>query len=210
VTAGQTPYLSDAKTFAAQFKKGTKHSPAAFRNLVELLLQITVARDGETVRLVSSKAQKNAFDVQSWQPLRLRNDRYLWVVFNLVLDQSDRKDGKRLLRVVKSAASYLADRDRKQPIFRYEYLRKPENKYAGSHFHIRGRLDVDGVLAKDKPLEKVHFPTSRVSLEAVIRLLAEDFAVPTREKPEVWRPVLAWTEETFLEIAHRDISGPRL
>jgi hypothetical protein len=58
-------------------------------------------------------------------------------------------------------------------------------------------------------LERVHFPTGRISIEAVIRLLIEQFGLEARTRPETWRPVLAASEEEFLKIAHRDISGPR-
>jgi hypothetical protein len=45
-------------------------------------------------------------------------------------------------------------------------------------------------------------------MEGVIRLLADQFGVPCNEPPEVWRPVLAEAEQTFLDIAHRPLSGP--
>jgi hypothetical protein len=57
-------------------------------------------------------------------------------------------------------------------------------------------------------MERIHFPTGRVSLEAIIRLLADQFNTPCREDPDLWRPVLAETERAFLEIANRPLAGP--
>jgi hypothetical protein len=71
------------------------------------------------------------------------------------------------------------------------------------HLHVRGVLLEPDVLAPDWPLERIHFPTDRESCEAVIRLLIEQFHVPSREAPRIWRPVLAATEEAFARIAHR-------
>jgi len=56
-------------------------------------------------------------------------------------------------------------------------------------------------------LERVHFPTGRVPLEAVMRLLIERFSVPSNTAPEVGRRALALREPAFEEIAHRPLSG---
>ncbi len=207
-------YLSDAKTLTERFKEGTKDSARAFGELVQLWLNLTVLKEGQSVRFFSRKDRdrKKAGDVfvvsgHDMEPLRLRDDRYLWLNFELFLEK---KPGKgRRLKVANSVAWYSVDRERKRRIFRYEYIREPDHQYAGSHLHIHGTLDERDVLPEDKPLYKVHFPTSRVSLEAVIRLLVEDFGVPTNTDPNVWRPVLAWTEEEFRKIKHEQISGPR-
>ncbi len=45
-------------------------------------------------------------------------------------------------------------------------------------------------------------------LEGVIRLLVEEFGVQCNQPASVWRPVLAETERSFLEIAHVPLSGP--
>jgi len=60
----------------------------------------------------------------------------------------------------------------------------------------------------DRPLERVHFPTGRFSIEGIVRLLAEEFDVPTNRDAAIWRPVLAASEREFLEIAHLPLSGP--
>ena len=211
-------HLADAKKLTGRFKKGTKNSAKAFRELVQLWLTLTVLKEGEVVHCTSpkKKAKKKAKDVffisgMDSKPLRLRNGRYLWLSFNLVLEDSARKEGpKRLLKVVKSAAWYAMDRACKRLVFRYEYIRTPDQDYpySGSHLHVHGTLDEESVLPENRPLYKVHFPASRVPLEAIIRLLIEDFGVPPRDDEEVWRPVLAWTEEEFRKIAHEQVSGP--
>ena len=60
------------------------------------------------------------------------------------------------------------------------------------------------------PLDRSPFPnpTQRISLEAVIRLLIEQFGVPANQPPDIWRPMLTESEAAFLEIAHRSLSGP--
>jgi hypothetical protein len=92
---------------------------------------------------------------------------------------------------------------------RYDYLREPGlDGHPQAHLQVRGGLVETGVLRPSHPLERVHFPTGRVSIEGVIRLLADQFGLPCNESPEVWRPVLAEAERMFLDIAHRPLSGP--
>ena len=74
--------------------------------------------------------------------------------------------------------------------------------YPACHLQLRGTLIETG------DVERVHFPTHRVSLEAVVRLLIEEFNVPTRTPAEFWRPLLAESEAIFLDIAHQSLSGP--
>ena len=76
------------------------------------------------------------------------------------------------------------------------------------HLQIRGTLTESDVPVYRDLLEHVHFPTGRISLEGILRLLAEQFSVPCNEPETVWRPMLAEAERTFLEIAHRPLSGP--
>lgn len=61
-------------------------------------------------------------------------------------------------------------------------------------------------MRRGQTLERIHFPTSRVPLEAVINLLATDFRVRCNEQPELWRPVLAESERRFFQIAHIPLS----
>jgi hypothetical protein len=57
-------------------------------------------------------------------------------------------------------------------------------------------------------LEDIHFPTGRVTLEAIIRLLADDFGVPTNEPETVWRPLLHDTEQQFVKIMRQPQARP--
>lgn len=202
--------IARAGEFMKRVKAGSRDSARALRDLFQLLLGLTVLEDG--VRIVHTCRQGRGapelFQVsgQDGAPLPLRDGRYLELSYVLRLDSLP--DGGRRLKVVDSALRYQTDQEGDRRILRYEYLRDPKSKYAGSHLHVHGSLGESTALPADKPLEKVHFPTARVALEAVIRLLIEDFGVPAREPSEVWRPVLAWTEREFGDIAHRQISGP--
>ena len=109
-------------------------------------------------------------------------------------------EGRRL-KVAESSFQYQTDRDGKNWVFRYDYLRNPPHEYPGAHLQIRGDLS-ERVLSQGA-LEKIHFPTWRISLESVIRLLADQFHVPCNTPRELWRPVLAESERAFAEIAHK-------
>jgi hypothetical protein len=204
--------LAEAKRLTKLVKAGRRSSAQAFGDLVQLLLSLTVMKEGGAVILwTTARKDKEVFFVssQNRKPIQLLDDRYLWLSFQLFLGKSGRKSGpKKLLKVTKTAIEYCADREQERRIFRYEYERGPRGPYSGNHLHIYGDL-TESVLPEKKPLYKVHFPTARFSVESILRLLIEDFGVPTRKKPEVWRPVLAWTEEEFCSIRHAQISGPR-
>jgi hypothetical protein len=45
-------------------------------------------------------------------------------------------------------------------------------------------------------------------LEALIRLLADQFKVPCNQSKGTWRRMLAVSEAPFIGIAHRSLSGP--
>jgi hypothetical protein len=111
-----------------------------------------------------------------------------------------------------SSATYQYQQDAESRIsdrwiFRYDYLRNPKGQHPADHLQIRGEPTED-CLPGRKGLEGIHFPTMRVSLEAVIRLLADQFAIRCNEPKRVWRPKLAESEAAFLGIAHRSLSGP--
>jgi hypothetical protein len=58
-------------------------------------------------------------------------------------------------------------------LFRYDYQRDPvDNRYPSAHLHVRADLKEGAeVLGMENPLERAHFPTGRVSVPAIIRLL---------------------------------------
>jgi hypothetical protein len=126
-------------------------------------------------------------------PLPLRDDNFLRLSISLYVEETEQ--GSRF-KTWQSSFQYQRDREGKDWIFRYDYLRSPEGSYPSAHLQIRGRH------------ERVHFPTMRVPLEAIIRCLANDFNVPCAEPAEVWKHVLHHTEIDFLEIHHPPVSCP--
>jgi len=137
--------------------------------------------------------------------LPLNDGRFLRFSMSLFLE--GREDNTRL-KVEKSVYQYQLDPDGEHWIVRYDYLRYPEEPHPGAHVQIRGSLTETAVTPVRGTLERIHFPTGRVSIEAVIRMLVEQFGVPTNEDAGVWRPILSCSEEEFLKIARQGISGP--
>lgn len=136
-------------------------------------------------------------------PVPLNDGRYLRLSVSVALEETP--DGPRL-KTLKAGYQYQADQQGKKWICRYDYLREP-----GPDRHPQAHLQVCGEppdYAPNADLHKVHFPTGRVAIEAVVRLLVEQFEVPSNESAEIWRPVLAESERAFQEIAHRPLSGP--
>ena len=196
-----------AREHTAAYMAGGPRSFDAFRDLVQLLLDLTVLDNGQYVRLVrrtGGQEQAGALGGPTGptSPVRLRNGWWLRIAVDLYLAPGA---GGTRLKVRKSSYQYQADRDGRREVFRYDYLREPgEDPHPTAHLNVHGRLDVaDALPGPAATLARVHFPTDRVSLEAVIRLLAQDFSVPCARPAEVWRPVLAASEATFREIAHR-------
>jgi hypothetical protein len=137
--------------------------------------------------------------------LPLNDGRYLRFSMSLFLEP---QNGATRLKVEKSVWQYQLDEAGERWIVRYDYLRDAPEPHPGAHVQIRGAFTEPHVRPVHEILERVHFPTGRVALEAIIRMLVEQFGVPTNEPPEVWRRVLTTSEAEFLRIAHRDVSGP--
>lgn len=175
----------------------------AFRDLVSLILNCTILHPSGGVQIASGPGQD--FVLGGWKgpidPLPLTNGLFLRVSMTLYREGTDQ--GPRV-KVRSSSYQYQLDREGEQPIFRYDYFRFPRKQYPASHLQIYGTL----AYAQQVDLDRVHFPTHRVSLEAVIRSLIEEFGVQSRTQPEFWRPLLAESEATFLGIHHRSLSGP--
>lgn len=131
-------------------------------------------------------------------PLPLRDGRYLRLTVRLYVAPAAERNR---LKVAHSSYQYQLDRDGDHWVFRYDYLRIPPDLNPAAHVQVNGSL-TENCLPPARPLSRVHFPTARVSLEAVIRLLADQFGTPCGTEPEVWRPVLSETEQAFLQIAH--------
>ena len=180
----------------------------AFRDLALLVLKLTVLRSPQgSVRLTQGTAP-GTFALGGWNgpddPLPLNDDRYLRLSIALYLE--DTPHGSRL-KVSEAGYQYQTDRDGDEWIFRYDYVRHPPDPHPASHLHIRAAPTVN-CLPPHETLGRVHFPTGRVAIEAIIRLLADQFGVRCNEPPEVWRPVLAESERLFLAIAHQPHQAP--
>ncbi len=134
----------------------------------------------------------------------LRDGRFLRL--SIVLFRAPHESGHRM-KVEQAAYQYQVDDAGNRWAFRYDYRREPADQHPASHLQVRGNL-WEAVPLYRGMLERVHFPTGRVSLEAVIRLLVGQFAVGANRPQEIWRRVLAESERAFEEIAHRPLSGP--
>jgi hypothetical protein len=175
---------------------------AAYEGLTQTLLRLTVAAEGESVRLIEGdRPERFVLAGFGARPVRLRDGRFLRLSVTVWLDRASNR-----LKVERSSYQYQDDEGGAQWLFRYDYIRAGAGRNPGAHFQVNGSLSHPGAL--QRPLPRMHFPTNRVSLEAVIRLLAEQFGVECATHERVWRPVLTASEEAFHEIAHRPLSGP--
>jgi len=136
--------------------------------------------------------------------IRMNDGRYLRV--SIVLFREPHQGGYRL-KVEQASYQYQLDDIGDHWVFRYDYRRDPADQHPATHLQVRGVL-FENVPLYHGVLERVHFPAGRVSIEAVIRLLIEQFAMGANTPPEIWRAVLAESERPFEEIAHRPLSGP--
>jgi hypothetical protein len=117
----------------------------------------------------------------------------------------DPRGADKYLRVGMSLFQYQLDPEGQDWIFRYEYGRQ---RVAGEikpacHLHVRGDLRTGNVLRNKDLLEHVHFPCGRPTVESTIRLLIDDFGVPSDAPDHVWRPILRQSEEGFMGVAHK-------
>lgn len=193
----------EVRELTRTYMDGGAGSFQAFRDLVQKLLQVTVLRQGQAVCLAASGSR----DIRvlggrqgPTDPVQLNDDRWLRLSVSLYLDPHEA--GTRL-KVSKSSYQYQCDADGQQEVFRYDYLRQPGDQHPSAHLNLHAALLQPGVLTDGRTLARVHFPTDRVSLEAVLRLLVQDFGVPAATDRQVWAPVLACSEMEFRKIAHR-------
>jgi len=183
-----------------------------FRDLVSLLLCLTIGHKRAAIHLARAKGPRG---VQARMltgghapagpdVVRLSNERYLRLVVSLYLGEGAGRD---FPRTSMSLLQYQLDEAGDDWVFRYEYKREPDPaqpKPVG-HLHVRGKLASTGQLAKKQQLKHVHFPCGRPTIEGVIRLLADDFHVPTNAPDDMWRPALAASERDFLAVAHKEV-----
>ncbi|MGH7771205.1 MAG: hypothetical protein ACREQA_03110 [Candidatus Binatia bacterium] len=199
--------VAEVRQLNSTIRAGGPDAIPAFHELSNLLLNITVLAPGSTVKLIRlaqdpTKAVLGGRTAR--EPLCLNDARYLRVSAKLYLDRTTEPN---FLKVEETSYQYQLDPEGDRWIFRYDYLRNPPHAYPASHLQINGQL-AEAEAFGDLPLKKVYFPTGRVSLEAVIRLLVEQFKVPCNQPSKIWRPVLAESERDFLKVAHQALSGP--
>lgn len=175
--------------------------------LLDFLLRITIFHPSTCLRWTKTANQPQNVRLLGVpkRGLQLRDGRFLDLTLMMQLD----RDGElQKLRIYKARFQYQNDEAGKDWIFRYDYIRYPDNSHPASHIQLRGSLEAD-CLPGGLQLKDVHFPTGRMSVEAIIRCIVEQFGCDTAEPASFWRPVLAESEETFNRIAHKTISGPR-
>ena len=188
---------------------GDAGSPRAFRELADVLFRATVMKSTGVVQLNENAKDGTyvvACPINQGGALPLKDGRYLRLAIALYFEGTEQ--GRRL-KVRSASYQYQEDLDGDRWIFRYDYLRHPPRPHPGDHLQIRGELTEKGCLPERCPLERIHFPTMRVSLEAVIRLLADQFNIKCELRQKDWRAILAASEAEFLGIAHPSLSGPK-
>lgn len=197
-----TARLAAARRLTAAYQAGGPNAAQAFRDLTDLLLRLTILAPAGGVRFSSGPRGTSDLVLGGWggpdDPLPLRDGRYLRVTVRLYVAPPAEQNR---LKVASSSYQYQLDREGDRWIFRYDYLRTPPDLHPAAHVQINGSF-AEECLPPSRPLSRIHFPTARVSLEAVIRLLADQFGTPCATEPDVWRPVLSETERAFLQIAH--------
>ncbi len=184
------------------------HRFKAFRDLTQRLLSLTIMADGQRVgldrgwapdsrtRLLVGRSQD-----QELHTVQLRDGRFLRLTMTL------RITSNRRFAVPQSSLQYQNAEEDQAEIFRYDYVRAQKDAHPRAHLNVHGHLDHD-VLGDGKSLEAVHFPTGRISLEGVIRLLIVQFEVPSVTPEDVWMRVLTTSETSFNEICEKPLSGP--
>lgn len=200
--------LGQVRQLTQQHLAGGADAFGAFCDLVNLLFRLTVL-DGVGARVTAGLRPNERMVIEGGlspneSTVYLRDGRYLRVFIVLFREPHN---GSHRIKVEQAAYQYQLDPDGNRWVFRYDYRREARDPHPPSHLQVRGAL-TEPVVPYRGLLERTHFPTGRVSVEAVIRLLIEQFGVPPASAPEIWRRVLSESERAFEEIAHRLLSGP--
>jgi hypothetical protein len=199
--------LGEVRELSKAFRQGGDIH--AFRSLAVLLLGRTILAKSQpglglfqTSKKTALLGGANAF----LRPLPLLNKRYL--AFQISLSKMPHKEGGEAWKVLQARYQYQADDEEGMNdtwLFRYDYLREPgaDIHHPSAHLNLNANPAIAGLVPPPpQHLSDIHFPTRRVSMEAVIRLLIEDFDVPSLAPREEWEPMLAESERMFFEIAH--------
>lgn len=195
--------LGEVRKLTKKLRSGLRESCSAFKDLVSLLLHLTVVKEKEVIRFFETTVP-GVFIIggtkESVLPLELNDGNYLRLSLSFHFETKTRR-----LSILESSYQYQPNRHKDQHWeFRYDYLKFPNplNPYPPSHLQINGKSQ------KASDLHKVHFPVPRPSIEGVIRLLVEGYDVPCNRSKKIWQPVLAESERLFFEVAHIPVSGP--
>lgn len=185
--------------------RGNRTSFDAFAKLAQKLLTLTVLEEGEAlVFTTSAPSNIRILSGRSLGALHLNDGKYLRLLIELGLESTD--EGRRL-KVRQASYQYQTDSEGSEWIFRYDYLRYgAPGRYPPAHMQLRGAFADENCLPSNRPLERVHFPTGRISLEAVIRLLTNEFGISTNTDRAIWDAALKESEGVFQEIAHHPLS----
>lgn len=199
--------LGEVRKLTKKSRDGARESYNAFKELVSLLLHQTVLKQNEVIRFSESPVPGRFLiggSKESVTPLELNDGHYLRLSIVFRADAQMRR-----LTVLETSYQYQPNRDKDHHwMFRYDYLKYPlpQDPHSSSHLQINAKLPQSPLGHHD--LHKIHFPVGRMSLEAVIRLLAEEFHVPCNTPTKIWWPILAESERLFHEVAHTPLSGP--
>jgi hypothetical protein len=204
--------LAEAQRHTGRYQAGGTASIFAYRDLLALLFSATVmgARGGLQVNTGRGQQGRGVITPLGGpsSPLPLTGGGFLRISISLFLGETEKASGM-VLKVAKENFQYQLDEEGDRWVFRYEYERDPrEDPHPQAHLHVRAQLLDDVEQSLTKPLDRIHFPTGRVSVPAIIRLLVEQFAVECNRESHVWRPVFAQVERDFQSIAHQTLSGP--
>jgi hypothetical protein len=207
--------MARVRSLSQSYQAGGEQALRAFEELASLLLHLTVLKPTGQVRLARGPDRRRAALGSvggARDALPLNDGRFLRLGVGLHLARQAPRSRRELLTVEKASYQYQRERTGRDGggwIFRYDYLCQPgPDAHPASHLQIDGQLAHPEVLPGGLALRRIHFPVGRIGLEAVIRLLADEFLVPTNEEPHVWRAALAESERLFLEIALQPLSGP--
>jgi hypothetical protein len=206
--------LGECRELLERCKSGAiPGSYLAFRELLKKLLLLTVLPENTQfpqLQQVSKEPGRPVALGAPGMPLRLNNGWYLELLYTICVEPSGSAGGELKLKTLSSSVQFQRTPDKRSFVFRYDYLRYARTHHPPGHVQISGTLLEDVCLPEGRLLEHIHFPTGRVTIEAIIRLLILQFGLePNPRGRTIWHPVLHETETRFLEIARHQPSGTR-
>lgn len=201
---------SEAKPLILTIASGGDKAPKAFKDLLQMILVNATLAENESIKCSDNTNVRKVAGSKAWiieskkigMPLRLRDNRYLYLRYELDLSADNR------LSVIESSMQYQNSLEKPfGKIFRYDYERQSpvssssyqERKYQlpESHFHIYGSLYEKDVFLRRELLERQHFVCGRVSLESIIRMLIRDFMIKPKAEDVSWLDLIDTTEKAF-------------